>query len=119
MCSPRKVKSTFFNKIWRYYGRPTKKKYSFSGIPPYASGQRLCMCEAYWDTLVWVGSVAVSSKRLGLSTIEHEDGTQTTSTYNHFPTGSSRDYYGGFTPFHPNIGNTAANMKRSIVHTIR
>ena len=86
----------FFNKIWRYYGRPTKKKYSFSGNTVYASGQRLCMCEAYWDTLVWVGSVAVSSKRLGLRTIVHADSTQSTSTYNHFPTGSSRDYYGGF-----------------------
>ena len=54
------------------------------------------MCEAYWDTLVWVGSVAVSSKRLGLSTIVHADSTTSTSTYNHFPTGRSRDYYGGF-----------------------
>ena len=54
------------------------------------------MCEAYWDTLVWVGSVAVSSKRLGLRTIVHADSTESTSTYNHFPTGSSRDYYGGF-----------------------
>ena len=86
----------FFNKIWRYYGRPTKKKYSISGNTVYASGQRLCMCEAYWDTLVWVGSVAVSSKRLGLSTIENEDGTESSSTYDHFPTGRSRDYYGAF-----------------------
>ncbi len=30
----------FFNKVWRFYGRPIKKTYSFAGNAVYASGQR-------------------------------------------------------------------------------
>ena len=84
----------FFNKVWRFYGRPIKKTYSFAGNAVYASGQRLCMCEAYWDTLHWVGSVAVSSKKHGIQTINEPDSTETTTTYDHFPLGRMRNYYG-------------------------
>ena len=85
----------FFEKIWRYHGKPIEKTYSVSGNSVYASGQQICMCEAYWDTLQWVGSVAVSSKRLGIHFTDEEDGSQTSTTYSHLPTGRIRDYYGG------------------------
>ena len=85
----------FFDKIWRYYGKPIEKTYSFSDSNVYASGQRLCLCEAYEDTLIWVASAGVSSKRLDVKEVMDADSTMTKTYYQLLPLNRLRKYYGG------------------------
>ena len=85
----------FFDKIWRYYGKPIEKTYSFSGNKVYASGQRLCLCEAYEDTLVWVASAGISSKRLDVKQVLRADSTYAKSYFQLLPLNRFRRYYGG------------------------
>lgn len=76
----------FFNKVWRYRTPPLARKFGISGNDVYAAGQRLCMCEALEDTLMFLGQFAVSGKR------QSPGGGK---MHESLPTGTRRHYYGG------------------------
>ena len=54
----------FYEKVWRYKTPPFARKFSRLGSNVYASGQRVCLCEAREDTLLMIAQFATSSKRL-------------------------------------------------------
>ena len=54
----------FFDQVWKYKTPEINREYGFLGETAYASGQRLCLCEARYDTLIEVARFATSSKRL-------------------------------------------------------
>jgi hypothetical protein len=76
----------FLNKVWRYRTPPLARRYGISGNDVYAAGQRLCMCEAREDTLLFLGQFAVSGKR------QSPGGGK---MHESLPTGTRRHYYGG------------------------
>ena len=83
----------FFNKVWKYKTPPIVRKYGVAGSKVYASGQTLCMCEAYKDTLVQVGRFAISGKRQSPAFRITSDGRKIRSTCESLPVGKGRNYY--------------------------
>lgn len=77
----------FYHKVWKYRTPPLVRKYGISGQTVYAAGQKLCMCEAHEDTLIFQGQFAISGKRQSPTA----DGRMVES----LPLGKSRKYYGG------------------------
>ena len=77
----------FYHKVWKYRTPPLVRKYGISGQTVYAAGQKLCMCEAKSDTLLFHGQFAISGKRQSPTA----DGRMVES----LPLGKSRKYYGG------------------------
>ena len=75
----------FYSKVWKYRTPPLKRKYGISGGDVYAAGQRLCMCEAREDTLLFHGQFAVSGKR------QSPGGGK---MHESLPIGNRRNYYG-------------------------
>ncbi len=76
----------FYHKVWKFRTPPLTRKYGISGQAVYAAGQKLCMCEARQDTLVFLGQFAISAKRQSPT----EDGGMVES----LPLGKARKYYG-------------------------
>jgi hypothetical protein len=76
----------FYHKVWKFRTPPLTRKYGISGQTVYAAGQKLCMCEARQDTLLFHGQFAISAKRQSPT----EDGRMVES----LPLGKSRKYYG-------------------------
>lgn len=85
----------FYSKIWQYKTPPLNRKFAYLNGKNYATGQRVCLCEALEDTLLLVAQFAVSSKRL--YPVEKKDslGKVISTTYGQsLPLGNSRKYYG-------------------------
>ncbi len=85
----------FFDKVWRYKTPGIQGNFAYMESTAYALGQRICLCEAQEDTLLMIGTFAVSAKRLGARDIK--DSTNQvirTKYYQHLPIGNSRKYYG-------------------------
>ena len=76
----------FYHKVWKFRTPPLTRRYGISGQTVYAAGQKLCMCEARQDTLIFHGQFAISAKRQSPT----EDGRMVES----LPLGKSRGYYG-------------------------
>lgn len=84
----------FFEKVWKYYSLPLRKKISINYGNLYSAGQQLCLCEANVDTLVQVAKFATSAKNLGISYFKKSSGRYGIGYYQHLPVGNSRNYYG-------------------------
>lgn len=85
----------FYNKIWQYKTPPLNRKYSYLNGKYFSSGQRICLCEAYKDTLLLIAQFAVSSKRLYPSETKDSLGKVVSTQYlQSLPTGNVRHYYG-------------------------
>ena len=84
----------FFDQVWKYKTPEINREYGFLGETAYASGQRLCLCEARFDTLVEVARFATSSKRLEPLITYSEDSVEQKTVIEYLPIGKRRDYYG-------------------------
>ena len=71
----------FYKKVWKFITPPLNKKISFNKKNAYASGQKICLCEANKDTIELIAQFAVSGKRFSSSTSEY------------LPIGNKRRYY--------------------------
>lgn len=84
----------FFDKVWKYYSPPLRKKISLNYGNVYSTGQQLCLCETYEDTLMLIAKFATSAKNLGISYFRKSSGRYGIGYYQHLPIGKSRNYYG-------------------------
>jgi len=84
----------FYKQVLQYKTPPIKRMYGFIGSTAYASGQRLCLCEAREDTLVEVARFATSSKSLDPYKEVNEAGKEVTKHREWLPVGRGREYYG-------------------------
>lgn len=84
----------FFDHIWKYKTPEINRNYGFLGNRAYASGQRLCLCEAKSDTLIEVARFATSSKRLEPITTYDEDSVEIKKIIEYLPVNKRREYYG-------------------------
>lgn len=83
----------FYDQVWAYKTPPLTRKYSFVSGRVYASGQKVCLCEAHEDTLLLIAEFATSAKRLVPITKTLEDGRTKTYYSQHLPVGKKRQYY--------------------------
>ncbi len=86
--------NNFYEKVWRFKTPPYQRKFSVMRNKVYASGQRICLCEAYRDTLLLVAQYATSSKRL-TPIIDKDSSGNTISTKHieYLPIEKRRSYY--------------------------
>ncbi len=84
----------FFEKVWKYYSPPLRKKISINYGNLYSAGQQLCLCEAHIDTLIQIAKFATSAKNLGIAYFKKSSGRYGIGYYQHLPIGNSRNYYG-------------------------
>lgn len=84
----------FIDQVWKYKTPEINREYGFLGETAYASGQRLCLCEARFDTLIEVARFATSSKRLEPLITYSEDSVEQKTVIEYLPIGKRRDYYG-------------------------
>ncbi|MBB79344.1 MAG: hypothetical protein CL844_10130 [Crocinitomicaceae bacterium] len=84
----------FYDKVWRFKTPPFIRKFSRMRNTFYASGQRVCLCEAYEDTLFLIAQYATSSKRLEPIIKKDSSGEVKSITYNEYlPINKRRHYY--------------------------
>lgn len=84
----------FYKKVWRYKTPPFVRKFSRMRNNVYASGQRVCLCEAHKDTLLLIAQYATSSKRLEPSVKKDSTGKViSVSHFEYLPIGKRRRYY--------------------------
>jgi len=84
----------FYKKVWRFKTPPFVRKFSRMGNAVYASGQRVCLCEAHEDTLLLIAQYATSSKRLEPNIKQDSTGNVVSvSHFEYLPIGKRRHYY--------------------------
>ena len=84
----------FYKKVWQFKTPPYQRKFSIMRNKVYASGQRVCLCEAYRDTLLLVAQYATSSKRLTPVTKRDSSGNIISTTHSQYlPIEERRSYY--------------------------
>mgnify|MGYP006093444263 CR=1 FL=1 len=84
----------FYNKVWRFKTPPFVRKFSRMGNNVYATGQRVCLCEAHEDTLLLIAQYATSSKRLEPSIKKDSTGKEISLSHiEYLPIGKRRRYY--------------------------
>ena len=84
----------FYNKVWKFKTPPFIRKFSRMRNNVYASGQRVCLCEAHEDTLLLIAQYATSSKRLEPISKKDSSGKVKSISYNEYlPIGKRRHYY--------------------------
>ena len=85
----------FYNKIWQYKTPPLNREYSYLNGKYFSAGQRICLCEAYKDTLLLIAQFAVSSKRVYPAEKKDSLGNIISTQYlQSLPIGNLRNYYG-------------------------
>lgn len=88
------IYKNFFEQVWKYKTPEINRDFGFLGETAYASGQRLCLCEARLDTLIEVARFATSSKRLEPLKFYNEDSVEVTQVIEYLPIEKRREYYG-------------------------
>ena len=84
----------FYKKVWRFKTPPFVRTFSRMRNNVYASGQRVCLCEAHEDTLLLIAQYATSSKRLEPSVKKDSTGKViSVSHFEYLPIGKRRRYY--------------------------
>ena len=84
----------FYRKVWHYKTPPFVRKFSRMGNNVYATGQRVCLCEAHEDTLLLIAQYATSSKRLEPNVKKDSTGkVVSVSHFEYLPIGKRRRYY--------------------------
>lgn len=84
----------FYNKVWRFKTPPFVRKFSRMENAVYASGQRVCLCEAHADTLLLIAQYATSTKRLEPNIKKDSTGNVVSkSHFEYLPIGKRRHYY--------------------------
>lgn len=62
----------FYSTVWKFYTHGLNRKFVYSSSSVFAAGQKLCLCEAYEDTLIEVarfGKLKETTKVMRRSTI--------------------------------------------------
>jgi hypothetical protein len=84
----------FYKKVWRFKTPPFVRKFSRMRGNVYATGQRVCLCEAHEDTLLLIAQYATSSKRLEPRVKKDSIGkVVSVSHIEYLPIGRRRRYY--------------------------
>jgi hypothetical protein len=84
----------FYKKVWRFKTPPFVRKFSRIRNNVYASGQRVCLCEAHEDTLLLIAQYATSSKRLEPNVKKDSTGKVVSISHvEYLPIGKRRRYY--------------------------
>ena len=84
----------FYKKVWHFKTPPFVRKFSRNKDAVFASGQRICLCEAHEDTLLLIAQYATSSKRI--KPIVKKDSTgieKTVAVIEYLPIEKKRHYY--------------------------
>ncbi len=94
---PTRVKEilNFYDKVWKYKTPPLNRNFGFANGAVYATGQEICMCEAFEDTLILNGSFGISGKRLDPRIYVDEAGVSHKSMVEYLPIKRGRKYYAG------------------------
>lgn len=84
----------FYTSVWKYYTPGLNRKFAFSAGSVFAAGQKLCLCEAYEDTLIEVARFGTSGKRMDPIITHDSSGRERIRHIEYIPIGDKRDYYG-------------------------
>ena len=84
----------FYKKVWVFKTPPFVRKFSRMRGNVYATGQRVCLCEAHVDTLILIAQYATSSKRLEPRVKRDSIGEVVSISHiEYLPIGRRRRYY--------------------------